>query len=155
MCPVVYQEIGEKILLASKIMVNILAESLLREKVQGLSAPQYRILDMIFNGVDMPAELVRMLDISPPALSGVLARLEDGGFIDRSRTKEDRRRVVLELTSEGKDVVRRVNAQRSKLIKAVLDRMDEGTIKQLETSLGAYTERYIELKEEEGVETHN
>jgi len=63
MCSLVNQELGEKILYASKIMVNILAEALVGAKVQGLSAPQYRILDMIYNGVDKPAELARMLDI--------------------------------------------------------------------------------------------
>ena len=154
MCPVDNQELGEKILFASKIMVNILAESLMREKVRGLSAPQYRILDMIYHGVDKPAELARMLDISPPAISWILAKLEDGGFIDRSHTKEDRRRVVIELTGVGKDVVRRVNARRRKLINDVLQRMDDSTFRQLETSLGAFAESYLHMKEEELVGDH-
>lgn len=154
MCPVVNQEFEEKILFASKIMVNILAEALMSEKVQGLSAPQYRILDMIYNGVDKPAEVARMLDISPPALSWILSKLEDGGFIERHHTREDRRRVVLALTGMGKDVVRRVNAHRKKLIKDVLGRMDDSTIKQLETSLGAFAESYVQLKEEEPVKAH-
>lgn len=34
MCPFVDQELGEKILFASKIMVNILAEALIGAKVQ-------------------------------------------------------------------------------------------------------------------------
>jgi len=55
MCPVEYEEIEDKILLASKIMVDILAESLVREKVNGLSAPRFCILDVVFNGVDKPA----------------------------------------------------------------------------------------------------
>lgn len=154
MSPAVSQELGERILFASKVMVNILAEALIGEKVQGLSAPQYRVLDMIYNGVDKPAELARMLDISPPAISSILLKLEDGGFMDRSHTREDRRRVVLELTGMGKDVVRRVNARRRKLINAVLGRMDDNTIKQLETSLGAFAESYVQLKEEESVKAH-
>ena len=151
MCPAVNQELGEKILFASKIMVNILAEALIGAKVQGLSAPQYRILDMICNGVDKPAELAGMLDVSPPAISWILAKLEDGGFIDRSHTKEDRRRVVLELTDMGKDVVRRVNAHRRKQINDVLRRMDDNTVKQLETLLKAFTDSYLQMKGEEHV----
>lgn len=154
MSPAVDQELGEKILFASKIMVNILAESLIGARVQGLSAPQYRILDMIYNGVDKPAELARMLDISPPAISWILTKLEEGGFIDRRHTKEDRRRVVLELTGMGKDVVRRVNARRRKLINAVLGRMDEQEIRQLETSLEAFTRSYLQMKDEERVGNH-
>lgn len=149
MCPVVNQEFGERILFASKVMVNILAEALIGARVQGLSAPQYRVLDMIYNGVDKPAELARMLDISPPAISSILMKLEEGGFMKRGHTKEDRRRVVLELTGMGKDVVRRVNARRRKLINAVLDRMDEQEIRQLETSLEAFTSSYLQIKGEE------
>ncbi len=59
-------ELEDKILSASKIMVNILAESLMHENVQGLSAPQFRILDMVFHGVDKPADVAKMLDVSPP-----------------------------------------------------------------------------------------
>lgn len=154
MCPAVNQELGEKILSASKVMVNILAEALIGARVQGLSAPQYRILDMIYNGVDKPAELARMLDISPPAISWILTKLEDGGFVSRSHTKEDRRRVVIELTGMGKDVVRRVNARRRKLINAVLGKMDEQEISQLETSLEAFTDGYLKMKDEKRVGSH-
>lgn len=149
MSPVVSQELGERILYASKVMVNILAEALIGAGVQGLSAPQYRVLDMIYTGVDKPAELARMLDISPPAISAILARLEEGGFMERGHTKEDRRRVVLQLTGVGKDVVRRVNARRRKLIDAVLSRMDEQDVRQLEVSLEAFTSSYLEIKNEE------
>jgi DNA-binding MarR family transcriptional regulator len=143
------QELGERILFASKVMVNILAEALIEAGVQGLSAPQYRVLDMIYHSVDKPAQLARMLDISPPAISVILAKLEEGGFIERGHTKEDRRRVVLELTGVGKDVVHRVNTRRRKLINAVLDRMDEREIKQLETSLEAFANSYLLIKNEE------
>ncbi|PKN60187.1 MAG: hypothetical protein CVU53_04380 [Deltaproteobacteria bacterium HGW-Deltaproteobacteria-11] len=154
MSPAVNNELEENVLFAAKIMVNILAEALIGAKVQSLSAPQYRILDMIYSGVDKPAELARMLDISPPAVSWTLTKLEGGGFVDRSHTKEDRRRVVLELTGMGKDVVRRVNVRRRKLISAVLGRMDYGTIKQLETSLGAFTESYLQMKGEKRAGDH-
>ena len=149
MSPAVSQELGERILFASKVMVNILAEALIGARVQGLSAPQYRVLDMIYTGVDKPAELARMLDISPPAISVMLAKLEEGGFMERGHTKEDRRRVVLELTGMGRDVVRRVNARRKKLINTVLSRMDEQDVRQLESSLEAFTSSYLEIKNEE------
>ncbi|MBU4194081.1 MAG: MarR family transcriptional regulator [Actinomycetia bacterium] len=154
MSPAVDQELGERILFASKVMVNILVEALIGAKVQGLSAPQYRVLDMIYNGVDKPAELARMLDISPPAISSILSKLEEGGFMDRGHIKEDRRRVVLKLTGMGKDVVRRVNTRRRKLINAMLDKMDEQEIRQLETSLEAFTSSYLQIKGEERAGDH-
>jgi hypothetical protein len=71
----VSQEFSEKILSASKIMVNVLAEALIGARIQGLSAPQYRVMDMIYNGVDKPADLAVMLDVSPPAISSILTKL--------------------------------------------------------------------------------
>lgn len=146
------QELSEKILFASKIMVNILAEALLEAGVQGLSAPQYRVLDMIYHGTDKPAELARMLDVSPPAVSSILVRLEEGGFMERGHISEDRRRVVLELTDVGMGVVRRVNAHRRALIDDVLSRMDDPEIKQLESSLEAFVNSFLEMKTEERAE---
>jgi DNA-binding MarR family transcriptional regulator len=69
--------------------------------------------------------------------------------MQRSHTSRDRRRVVLELTGMGKDVVRRVNARRRKLINGVLERMDKQEIDQLETSLQAFTDSYLQLKSTE------
>lgn len=139
----------EKILSASKVMVNILAESLMNEKVQGLSVPQYRILDMVYHGTDKPADVARMLDVTPPAITWILERLEKKGFIERKHTAEDRRRVVLELTGMGRDVVSRVNARRRRLLNRVFGKMDAATVSRFEESLECFAESYAALKENE------
>ena len=143
----VSEELGEKILAASKIMVNVLAESLMHAGVQGLSAPQFRILDMIYHGTSKPADIARMLDVSPPAISWLLGRLEEGGYIERILLKQDRRRVGLELTGMGKDAVRRVNTHRRKLLSEVLSALDDETVSYLEYSLGAFADAYLARKQ--------
>jgi DNA-binding MarR family transcriptional regulator len=140
-------DIEESVLLASKAMVNILAESLLREGVQGLTAPQFRTLDMVHNGVDKPADVANMLGISPPALSWILDKLEKGGYLEREMSREDRRRIIIKLTGMGKDVVQRVNANRRANIRKILKEMETGDIQQLEGGLGAFNEAYLRLKQ--------
>jgi DNA-binding MarR family transcriptional regulator len=142
-------ELEDKILSASKIMVNILAESLMHENVQGLSAPQFRILDMVFHGVDKPADVAKMLDVSPPALTWILEKLENMGFLERSHSDSDRRRVVLGLTSMGEDVVRSVNAYRRSLLVKVLGGMEDKEVAQLESALEAFSDSYMKLKEKQ------
>jgi DNA-binding MarR family transcriptional regulator len=142
-------DLEDEILSASKIMVNILAESLMNEKVQGLSAPQFRILDMVYHGIDKPADVAKMLDVSPPAITWILEKLENMGFLERSHSKSDRRRIVLGLTSTGKDVVRRVNARRRNLLSKVLDGMEDKEVVQLEGALGAFSNSYMNLKEKQ------
>jgi DNA-binding MarR family transcriptional regulator len=141
-------DLEDEILSASKIMVNILAESLMHENVQGLSTPQFRILDMVYHGVDKPADVAKMLDVSPPAITWILEKLENMGLLERGHTKSDRRRIVLGLTSTGKDVVRRVNTRRRNLLSKVLDGMENREVNQLEKALRAFRDSYMSLKDE-------
>jgi DNA-binding MarR family transcriptional regulator len=142
--------IEEQILTASRIMVNILAEALMHEKVDQITVPQFRILDMIRNLTDKPSEIARMLDVSPPAISFTLERLEEKGLVRRVFSTSDRRRVELELTEEGADLVRKVNAYRKKYLQKVLRNMNEDTRSRLEASLAAFNRSYLQLKEREG-----
>lgn len=140
-------DIEESVLLASKAMVNILAESLLQEGVQGLTAPQFRTLDMVHNGVNKPADVANMLGISPPALSWILDKLEKGDYLEREMSLKDRRRIIIKLTGTGRDVVQRVNANRRANIRKILKDMETGDIQQLEGGLGAFNKAYIRLKQ--------
>jgi DNA-binding MarR family transcriptional regulator len=139
--------IEESILVASRIMVNILAESLLQEKAEQITVPQFRILDMIYNLTDKPAEIARMLGVSPPAITSMLERLEARGYLRRLSSRGDRRRVELRLTEEGSDLVTRVNAHRRKALKRVLNGMEEGTRSELGTSLQDFSRSYFASKE--------
>ncbi|MBU1671492.1 MAG: MarR family transcriptional regulator [Actinobacteria bacterium] len=139
-------ELAEEILFASKVMVNILAEALVYEGIQNISAPQFRVLDTIYNGTDKPADVARMLEVSPSAISWLLDRLEQDGWLERTASSKDRRRVVLRLTETGRDMVRRVNTHRRALLRKVLENMEPETITQLQDSLEAFSQSYIALK---------
>jgi DNA-binding MarR family transcriptional regulator len=139
-------DIEEGVLAASRIMVNILAESLMHEKVEGITVPQFRILDMIYSRTDKPSEIARMLDVSPPAITFLLERLEERGLLKRVFSTSDRRRIELELTEAGRDLVKRVNACRKRHLKRVLKGMDERARSQLESSLRDFSRSYMDLK---------
>ncbi|MEW6554561.1 MAG: MarR family transcriptional regulator [Actinomycetota bacterium] len=138
--------IEENILAASRIMVNILAESLLVAEVDHITVPQFRILDMVQNLTDKPSEIARMLAVSPPAISSMLERLEERGLIKRSASAIDRRRIELELTGEGSSLVTRVNAHRKRILSRVLRGMDEHARQGLEGSLLDFNRSYYALK---------
>jgi DNA-binding MarR family transcriptional regulator len=140
-------KLEENLMSASRIMVNMLAESLMRVGEEQISVPQFRILDMINSLTDKPTEIARMLDVSPPAISFLLERLEEKGLIERNLGTADRRRIELVLTEKGIGLVRRVNAYRKKNLKKVLQPMDADSRSQLESSLAAFTESYLRLKD--------
>lgn len=90
------------IMTASRIMVNILAESLMHVGEEHITAPQFRILDMIRNLTDKPTEIAGMLGVKPSAVSFLLDKLEEKGMVERKLGTSDRRRIELALTKKGK-----------------------------------------------------
>ncbi len=141
------KRILEEMLSMSRAMVNILAGSLLNADVQGLSAPQFRILDMVYNGIDKPAECARMLDVTPPAITSLIDKLAEMGFVERKQDSRDRRRVVLGLTPAGRAAVRKVNEHRRSALDRVLKNMRPADVRRLDESLGSFLKSYMELKE--------
>ena len=65
-------------------------------------------------------ELAAQERMSAPALSGYVDRLEKAGFVARTPSPTDRRRVGLTLTGAGKRVLRSVKARRTAWLAARL-----------------------------------
>jgi MarR family transcriptional regulator, organic hydroperoxide resistance regulator len=53
----------------------------------------------------MVSELARRMYLHPATVVGILTRLEAHGLIEKTRSKEDRRVVWVELTPQGRDLV--------------------------------------------------
>lgn len=53
-------------------------------------------------GTAAPSDLAADLDIAPASVTGRLDAMEQRGFVRRSPSETDRRRVVVELTEEGR-----------------------------------------------------
>ena len=70
-------------------------------------------------------ELARAEGISAPSLSAHVDRLETLGLIRRVRSNDDRRRVGLELTTEGRSTLRRVRARRTTWLADRLGRLSD------------------------------
>lgn len=72
----------------------------------GLRPTQGLLLALISKGMQQPKHIADIMDMHPPAISGLLADLENAGYIERSIDPKDRRRVQLELTQEGKQLIK-------------------------------------------------
>lgn len=60
------------------------------------------LLEHIAKGVKHPKELAQLLETVPPVISALLGELEDKGLIQRQIDAQDKRRVQLTLSKEGK-----------------------------------------------------
>jgi DNA-binding MarR family transcriptional regulator len=71
-----------------------------------------------------PGELASALNLSAPATSALLARLEAVGHVRRSHSATDRRRVSIELTEEARRVGREVFSPIGAAVREVTARFD-------------------------------
>ena len=82
-------------------------------------------------------ELARAEGISAPSLSAHVDRLETLGLIRRVRSNDDRRRVGLELTTDGRTTLRRVRARRTTWLADRLGRLSDEDRERIERALPA------------------
>lgn len=76
----------------------------------GLRPVKALVLGLIVEGADSPKELSELLDTPPPMMSGLLAHLEERGLIERAPDPDDRRRIRLAATDEGRALAERITA---------------------------------------------
>lgn len=76
------------------------------ERETGLTGPQLWAIKVIAEaGSIKVSEIARRMYLHPATVVGILDRLEARGYVSRTRSKEDRRVVDIELTGQGRDLV--------------------------------------------------
>jgi homoprotocatechuate degradation regulator HpaR len=78
-------------------------------KANGLSEQQWRIVRALIDfGPMEPRQIVQLCGISSPSLTGVLARMDELGWVRRERFDNDARRVMVTLSPKSRALVRRL-----------------------------------------------
>jgi DNA-binding MarR family transcriptional regulator len=100
-----------------RISVSRLARRMRAERVaQGLqpelSDTQLAALAALEKHTMTPSELADHEKVQPPSITRVIASLEERGLIQRMPHPTDRRQVVLTVTDQGRDVVRKLRKLR-------------------------------------------
>jgi len=73
-----------------------------------LTGPQLACLRQLARAGEAAAtQLAAAVSLSPATVTGIVDRLEHGGLVQRARRSEDKRRVIVALTSAGQDALRR------------------------------------------------
>jgi long-chain acyl-CoA synthetase len=95
-----------------------------------LTTAQYRALVQLDEGAEAPTALATELAVTKPSITGVVEGLLQRGLVDRTASVEDRRRISVNLTDEGRRVLARAD-------EAVRDRLGEilGEIDDPQTAL--------------------
>ena len=85
--------------------------SQLRHAGHNLSPGHFRLLMLLSRRPRNVSELAAMQGVSVPTMSNSVSMLVERGWAERVRDLADRRRVVIELTDQGSNVLREIHHQ--------------------------------------------
>lgn len=76
----------------------------------GINYSQYLVVKILAkHGPQMPGDLARFLDHNAGAMTRLIDRLEDKGYVRRKPHAEDRRALTIELTAGGEELWRAIS----------------------------------------------
>ena len=127
-----------------------LGRELRREKIAGVSPHQVSLLVAIkyAPGVTV-GELATEERVSTAAMSKRVSRLERDGFVARTQSDADRRRIGLTLTDEGQRTLRRVRSRRTAWLATRLNALSPAELAAVGAAAGPLA-RLLELEERHG-----
>ena len=89
-------------------------------KANGLSEQQWRILRaLVDDGPMEPRQIVQRCGISSPSLAGVLARMDEMGWVRRERFENDARRIMVSPAPKSRALVKRLAPQVESLYREI------------------------------------
>lgn len=95
----------------------------------GISVAQLNILFTLQREGEMPmSRLAEVLNVSLSNATGLIDRIEERGYVERTRVPEDRRIVLIRLTAEGQRLLEELDALSDDLLRGVLSRLDAGQL---------------------------
>lgn len=91
----------------------------------GISMAQFHIMVTLHrNGVMPMSRLADVLGVSQSNASGLIDRLEERGYVERTRVAEDRRIVLVRVTAAGIRLIEENDALSDELMRDVMGRLD-------------------------------
>jgi len=107
-------------------------------KQAGLSEPQYNVLRILRGaggggtGLGLPClEIASRMITRVPDITRLVDRLEAAGLVERSRTSEDRRVVLVKITKKGLDAIAPLDAPGVEMLKRLMGHMSRKELDEL------------------------
>lgn len=116
---------------------------------QGLRPRQFAVLRFLLeNGPATVTEIQAHLYTSASTASAVLTQLEEAGYVSRTRSDEDSRVVIIDLTTAGRELASRAPLGGIVLLRRRLPTLPENRLRQIDEALGEIM-RLMEVTEAE------
>jgi MarR family transcriptional regulator for hemolysin len=113
-----------------------------------LTLAQARVLRRLAKQPRSLSELGADLVLAPPSMTRLVDRLEERGLIERRRDDEDRRKVFVTLTAEGRRLVSAIPLLEGSPIRIAVDRMTAADRKRIAAAMREFNAAVVRAEEE-------
>jgi DNA-binding MarR family transcriptional regulator len=90
-----------------------------------LTLPQYRVLGILDGGPEASSVLAEKLAVSRPSVTGVVDGLVARGLARRDPDTDDRRRIGIELTGDGRHLLASADTEVERRLHEIAARLDD------------------------------
>lgn len=118
-----------------------------------VSPSQYRILRRLKDGEATVSELARWNAVTLPTATKILDVLVERDWVERWRSRTDRRLVLVGLTQKGREVQVELEQRAAGSIDAVLQRVDPAVLGTVEEAVAGIAAALAQREQEEGSST--
>lgn len=110
---------------ALRVLIRSFGPQLIQRIQLGLTPGQVFMLHFIQQENHCSvSKLAEKMEVAPSAITVMLDRLENHGFVSRTRDQADRRVVVVELTDAGRETLKKVKEKRKQIMQDCLTQID-------------------------------
>ncbi|HVI47110.1 MAG TPA: MarR family winged helix-turn-helix transcriptional regulator [Chitinophaga sp.] len=129
------QELASRLRAVVSKMHNQLRKHIYTEKA--LSLTETATLSHLYKeGPSFPSVLADIVKVKNQSMSQILNNLQELGYITRKAVKEDKRKVTIAITPQGKKLVDKTRSQRDELLaNAIQQHLSDTEVKTLEKSI--------------------
>ncbi|WP_394288875.1 MarR family winged helix-turn-helix transcriptional regulator [Corynebacterium variabile] len=100
-----------------------------------LSTPQVSVLNTLSSEPVRIGDLAALGGVTQPGMSQLVSRLESAGLVERTRSDEDARVTLVEITDEGRNALDRVNRERNRVLGVHLERLSDEEVRRIRDGL--------------------
>ncbi|MGZ9585581.1 MarR family winged helix-turn-helix transcriptional regulator [Paenibacillus marinisediminis] len=105
-----------------KKLIKKMTQEWKRRIPEDLSMSQHRMLyELSQRGPMKATEMAELLTVTAGAITGMTDKLVEYGWVERNRSEEDRRIVLLQLTSEGEKLIDSLKTRQRETALAFID----------------------------------
>lgn len=114
----------EELAASLRLSVGRLARRLRQQSLHGLTPSQLSILSTLEReGPLRMGELARIENIAPPTITGIVARLEDKGTVQRTSDPEDARSTTVAVSDAGLEAIEAIRRERTAFLVERIERL--------------------------------